>query len=88
MKVNKFIGEKVIYDEYGQYIWGVDKDGGHKKIADLRGYGEIQHLFKTKDGLIDNKKAASFQDEIGRWIVDAINEKLKQEQNKNYRKKD
>ena len=79
MKVTDFIGLKATYDEYGQYIWAVDKDGGHPKLADLRGWGAIQNLFKTKGGLIDEEKAASFQDELGRWLVDAINEKLERE---------
>ena len=79
MKVIDFIGVKATYDEHGQYIWGVDKDGGHQKLADLRGWGAIQNLFKTKDGLIDEEKAESFQDELGRWLVDAINEKLERE---------
>jgi hypothetical protein len=30
--------------------------------------------------LIDEERAAIFQDELGRWIVDAINEKLEREQ--------
>lgn len=79
MKVTDFIGVKATYDEYGQFILGVDKDGGHQKLADLRGWGAIQNLFKTKGGLIDEEKAASFQDELGRWLVDAINEKLERE---------
>ena len=79
MKVTDFIGVKATYDEYGQYIWAVDKNGGNQKLADLRGWGAIQNLFKTKGGLIDEEKAASFQDELGRWLVDAINEKLERE---------
>lgn len=79
MKVTDFIGVKATYDEYGQYICAVYKDGVHQKLADLRGWGAIQNLFKTKKGLIDEEKAASFQDELGRWLVDAINEKLERE---------
>lgn len=79
MKVTDFIGVKATYDECGQYIWAVDKDGGHQKLADLRGWGAIQNLFKTIGGLIDEEKASSFQDELGRWLVDAINEKLERE---------
>ncbi len=79
MKVTDFIGVKATYDDYGQYIWAVYKDGGQQKLADLRGWGAIQNLFKTKGGLIDEEKAASFQDELGRWLVDAINEKLERE---------
>jgi hypothetical protein len=79
MKITDFIGVKATYDEYGQFIWGVDKDGGHQKLADLRGWGAIQNLFINKDKTIDLDAAASFQDEFGRWIVEAINEKLERE---------
>ncbi len=79
MKVTDFIGLKAIYDDYGKYIWGEDRESGHQKLADLRGWGAIQNLFKTEGGLIDKDKAASFQDELGRWLVDAINEKLERE---------
>jgi hypothetical protein len=81
MKVTDFIGVKATYDNYGQYIWGVDKEGGHQKLADLRGWGAIQNLFKTDTDLIDIDKASIFQDEVGKWIVDAINEKLVREKN-------
>jgi hypothetical protein len=79
MKVTDFIGVKVKYDEDGQFIWGIEKDGGHQKLADLRGWGAIQNLFINKDKSIDLDAAASFQDEFGRWIVEAINEKLERE---------
>jgi hypothetical protein len=79
MKVTDFIGAKAIYDNYGQFIWGIEKDGGHQKLADLRGWGAIQNLFINKDKTIDLDAAESFQDEVGRWIVEAINEKLERE---------
>jgi hypothetical protein len=82
MKVTDFIGAKATYDERGQTIWGVSKDGKYQKIADVRGWGAIQNLFKAPGGLIDEDKAASFQDELGKWIVDAINEKLQREANR------
>jgi hypothetical protein len=81
MKVTDFIGVKATYDEHGQTIWGVSKDGEYQKIADVRGWGAIQNLFKAPASSIDEDKAASFQDELGKWIVDAINEKLKREPN-------
>ena len=79
MKVTDFIGVKAIYKDFGKCICAVNKDGGYQKIVDLRGWGAIQSLFKTKKGLVDKEKAASFQDELGRWLVDAINEKLERE---------
>jgi hypothetical protein len=66
MKVSDFIGVKAKYDEDGQFIWGIEKDGGHQILICL-------------DKTIDLDAAASFQDEFGRWIVEAINEKLERE---------
>lgn len=84
--IRKFIGEKVRYDEFGGgYIWGDHGSEGEQMVAQLedrpkerpivsiRGWGAIQHLFKTA------KEAAAFQDELGRWIAEAINEKLERE---------
>lgn len=70
---------KAVYDDYGQIIWGEQKNGHNEHVADLRGWGSIQQDFKNKDGSIDFKKAADFQDEIGRFIVEAINEKIEKE---------
>ena len=43
-------------------------------ILDVRGWGAIQKLFKG-----NSQKAVDFQDELGAWFVDAINEKLERE---------
>jgi hypothetical protein len=40
-------------------------------IISVRGWGAIQHLFKTEE------EAIEFQNELGIFIQDAINEKLK-----------
>ena len=48
MKVTDFIGGKATYDEHGQFIWGVDKDGAHQKLADLRGWGAYKAYSKPK----------------------------------------
>ena len=79
IKVSDFIGEKATYDNDGQIIFGVEKDGGHQRIADVRGWGGIQGLFRNRDGRIRMDEAMAFQDELGKWIVDAINEKLERE---------
>lgn len=77
VKIEDFIGEKVWFDEGGAgYIWGEDKDGGCQMIGEVRGWGAIQNLFKNKDGSIDFKKAEEFQDALGVWIADAIQQKL------------
>ena len=81
VKVSDFIGEKATYDESGQMIFGVDKKGGLQLIADVRGWGAIQNLFKNSDGTI-KAEASKFQDELGEWLAEAINEKLEREKNK------
>jgi hypothetical protein len=76
-EIRAFIGEKVKYDEFGgQYFWAIDKNGGNQMIAEIRGWGAIQNLFKNKDGSVDFEKAEEFQDKLGEWIADAINQKL------------
>lgn len=77
-KVEDFIGNEVEYDAHGgTYIWGL-KDNSLSMIMDVRvrGWGEIQHLFDSLE------EAAEFQDEVGKWIADAINKKLRDESNK------
>ena len=81
VKVSDFIGEKATYDESGQMIFGVDKKGGLQLIADVRGWGAIQNLFKNSDGTI-KAEASKFQDKLGEWLAEAINEKLEREKNK------
>ncbi len=69
MSIKDFI-VKAKFDEHGGgYIFG-GKDGG-QMIAEVRGWGAIQHLFKTLP------EAEQFQDDLGRFIADAINDKLK-----------
>ena len=81
MKPTDFLGEKVIYDNFGQFLWSVERSGHHQKLADLRGWGAIQNLFASKKGEVDFDAASKFQDDLGQWIADAINEKLERERN-------
>jgi hypothetical protein len=73
-KLMKYIG-KVEYDDCGGYIRGVGKNGDHQMIADIgaRGWGATQNTFKSEE------EAEQFQDEVGRFIADAINEKLERD---------
>lgn len=75
--VIEYIGT-ALYDEHGQIIWAVDKDGHYQRLLDIRGWGHLQYLFKTKDGLINEQKAMEFQDKIGRFIAFSINEKIRE----------
>jgi hypothetical protein len=74
--LRKYIDGKFKYDSIGQYVWIVDKTGGHQKFADLRGWGAIQNLFKKKNGEIDLKAAEEFQDKVGEWLVSVLNNSL------------
>lgn len=78
MTPKEFIN-KAKYDNEGQWLWRVDKEGGLGRLVDLRGWGAIQYLFPNPDKTLDLDKAAAFQDEVGQWITDAINEKLERE---------
>jgi hypothetical protein len=80
MKIRDFINGIVNYDKFGGgYFWINDPKGGKQMLAELRGWGHIQNMFKAAGGAIDDAAAAKFQDEVGDWIAAAINEKLERE---------
>ena len=73
-RIIKFIG-KAEFDKHGSgYIWGIDpSNNGMQMIVQVRGWGAIQNMF-------DNiKEAEKFQDDLGQFISDAINEKIERE---------
>lgn len=81
MKVKDFINGKVTYDKFGgQYFWINLPDGGSQMLAEMRGWGHIQNMFKRKEGdFVDEEEAGKFQDMVGDWIAEAINEKMERE---------
>lgn len=84
MTIKDFINRKVTYDKFGgQYLWINDPKGGQKMLAELRGWGCIQNMFKDKQGNIDSTAAGKYQDKLGEWICEAINEKLERESRQN-----
>lgn len=85
--IKRFIGDRVYYDEWGGgYIWGVvgkreevqmiaqveDIEEGNAVVS-IRGWGVIQNL---KDLPCSPEK---FQDYLGEFIAEAINEKMERE---------
>ena len=73
MKLQEWLKD-VYYDPFGQYLWSKqDDDGGSQMIGEVRGWGALQHEFDTED------EAAKFQDEVGKFIAEAINEKIKRD---------
>ena len=79
MEVKKFINGKVEYDQHGQYFWIRQKNGNLQMLGELRGWGAIQNMFLNEDKTLDEYGAAEFQDNVGQFIADAINEKLQRE---------
>lgn len=71
MTLKEYLKGTVKYDDYGQFLWLVDEKESMNMLGEIRGWGHIQHLFK------DTKEAAAFQDEIGKFVAEAINEKIK-----------
>jgi hypothetical protein len=62
----------VYYDQWGQYLWA-KHDDGNQLIGEVRGWGALQNEFKTEI------EAAVFQDEVGKFIAEAINEKIQRD---------
>lgn len=77
-KLFKFIGN-CYFDEYGGYIWGEQPDGDNQLICQIRGWGAIQQLFRNRQGKINHKEGEKFQDKLGKFIAEAINEKIERE---------
>lgn len=75
MEIKDFLKSNVVYDPDSTQIFAVDDKGSFQLILDVRGWGAIQNAFE-----LDMVKAAEFQDQLGDWIADAINEKRKKEQ--------
>lgn len=74
MDIKEFLEGKVCYDNEGAVILTHSVE---QPVADIRGWGSIQNLFKdSTTGVIDNDKADKFHDQLGQFIADAINEKL------------
>lgn len=64
----------VYYDQYGQYLWSKqDEDGGSQMVGEIRGWGALQNAFKTPE------EASKFQDQVGKFIAEAINEKIERQ---------
>ncbi len=77
MTIQEWFKSGVQYDSEGTQIWAIEKtkDADYlHHVADVRGWGELQNLFK-----LDMDKAAEFQDKVGKFIAEAINEKLERE---------
>jgi len=80
--LTQWLGHNIIFDSDGTQIYAVQghaPNEGLQIIADVRGWGAIQNLFKMYNGAIDMDAAAKFQDQLGQFIATAITEKLERE---------
>ena len=73
MTVQKWFENGAVYGSDGQVIFAKQGKNILQITADIRGWGYFRHLFET------NEEAIKFEDEIGQFITDAINEKLERE---------
>jgi hypothetical protein len=74
MEILEYLKGHFEYDPNDQMIFLVQPNGNHQMFLDVRGWGAIQHLFPmTAEG---NKEAGEFQDSIGEWVANTLNEKL------------
>jgi hypothetical protein len=83
-KITDFINGPVTYDKDGQYFWINIPNGGVQMLGELRGWGHIQNMKQFKmggqpQGSIDMEAAGKFQDEIGEFVAQAINEKIQRD---------
>ena len=76
MEIKDYLKGEIYYDEAGQMVFCKKSNGNSQLICDIRGWGDIQYLFKLPDGKLDVKKGMEFQDSIGMFIAEAIKEKL------------
>ena len=75
-----FLNGKVKFDEHkAGYFWVQYEDDTLQMIGEVRGYGAIQNLFIQPNGSVDFNKVDAFQDELGKFIADAINEKIERD---------
>lgn len=65
----------VSYDPVGQYLWNTQQNGERQMVADIRGFGALEHMFETP------KDVYNFQDKIGEFIAQAIQEKIERLKN-------
>ncbi len=80
MKIIDFLGTDLEYDNENQHIWG-RRNGGIYLLGVLKTLHSIEEGFISGVKLSQKGKqeASDFQQELGKWIIDAINEKIERE---------
>jgi len=73
MTIEKWLSNVEYDTDGGTYIWNKEQDGSIEMVATIRGWGAIQNLFET------NEEAEQFQDAVGKFIAQAIREKIERD---------
>ena len=73
-KITDFINGKVTFDNVGETFW-INNNYGIQMLAQLRGWEHVRNMFAESD----NEGAKKFNDRVGEFIAEAINEKLERE---------
>lgn len=76
IKMEEWLDGNIYFDKEGTQIFSRKTDGQIQVIADVRAWGAIQNIFIDKKGFVDMRKAEAFQDQLGQFIAEAIQEKL------------
>ena len=77
-KLKKYLkAGKIWNDPNGAMIWIESKKEGSIHLADIRGWGHIQHMFPMNNE--GQNQAAKFQDSIGEFVACAIREKIERD---------
>ena len=76
LRITDFLPNKVWYDNDGQMIFVENPVVGDQLVLqlDIRGWARISNMHK-ENGKFNDEAAEKYQDKLGKWIADAINEK-------------
>jgi hypothetical protein len=82
LKSNRLVALSLEDKKEGRFVHVNELDLSDKQAVRgyLKGFDHevllVRRIFKNKDGSINFEDAEEFQDEVGKFIVEAINEKL------------
>ena len=77
--VKKYLSTKVSYEEYSGYIVFPTNDLTIRVVAEVRAKGGIDLLLYQTFGEVNPNKAKDVKNELGKFIADAIMEKVKRD---------
>lgn len=79
MTIKKYLGKGVIFYPNGTHIWAQDDNGGHISLMDIKIGKTMQDAFTNSRGELNELALQAFQNRLGEFLQDAINEKLRKQ---------